>query len=151
MPYCNSCGNLVRDHDRFCGKCGTRQPVHMAPPPVVDPMEGMSPRTASTLCYIPVVGWIAAVIVLASSRFRANPTVRFHAFQGLYLFAAWLVVDWGIRPIFQAIGDSHFRFDRPLEGILFAASILMIIKTRRDQAYSLPILGELAHRSAMES
>ena len=39
------------------------------------------------------MGWIAAIIVLASQRFKAMPTVRFHAFQGLYLFVAWLMND----------------------------------------------------------
>lgn len=111
----------------------------------------MSARTASILCYVPVLGWIAAVVVLASRRFRSDATVRFHAFQGLYLFAAWLVVNWAIRPIFQAIGDPMFRFDRLLELVLFGASIFMMVKTSHQQVYSLPILGDLAQRSAMES
>ena len=154
MPYCHTCGNLVQDRDLFCGKCGSRQPTQAAPPPlppVADPLGGMSPRTASILCYIPVVGWVAAVVVLASRRFRANQTVRFHAFQGLYLFAAWLVVDWGIRPIFQAIGDPFYRFDRLLEAFLFGAAIFMIVKTSHEEVYRLPVLGDLAYRSAMES
>jgi uncharacterized membrane protein len=156
MPYCNACGNLVHDRDLFCGKCGVRQPIpvapphQMPPPPVVDPLEGVSPRTASILCYVPVVGWIAAVVVLASRRFRANQTVRFHAFQGLYLFAAWLVVDWGLRPILQAMGGAVFRFDRLLEALLLAASIFMLVKTSHEKVYSLPVIGDLAHRSLME-
>jgi uncharacterized membrane protein len=152
MPYCPNCGSLVHDRDIFCGKCGTRQPTQAAPPPPpIDPLAGMNPRTASILCYIPVVGWIAAVVVLASKRFRTDQTVRFHAFQGLYLFAAWLVVDWAIRPIFQAIGEPVFRFDRVLEALLFGAAIFMIVKTNHGETYSLPVLGELAHRSATES
>jgi uncharacterized membrane protein len=111
----------------------------------------MSARTASILCYVPVVGWIAAVVVLASRRFRLNGTVRFHAFQGLYLFAAWLVVNWAIRPIFQAMGDPLYRLDRLLEAVLLGASIFMMVKTSHEQVYSLPIVGDLAHRSAMES
>jgi len=65
-----------------------------------DPLSGISPRTASILCYIPVVGWIASIIVLAADRFRNDHRVRFHAFQGLYLFVAWLIVGipiaWGV-------------------------------------------------------
>lgn len=97
------------------------------------------------------MGWIAAVVVLASNRFRTNSTVRFHAFQGLYLFAAWLVVNWAVRPIFQAMGDPVYRIDRVLEAVLLGASIFMMVKTSHDQVYSLPILGDLAHRSSMES
>jgi uncharacterized membrane protein len=98
-----------------------------------------------------VVGWIAAVVVLAARRFRNNPTVRFHAFQGLYLFAAWLFVDWAVRPIFQSIAEPLYRVDRLLEALIVGASIFMIVKTRQDEMYSLPIVGDLAHRSIIES
>jgi hypothetical protein len=64
-------------------------------------MHGVSPRTASLLCYIPILGWIVAIVVLASARFRDNARVRFHAFQGLYLFVAWLIVDWVLSPMFS--------------------------------------------------
>jgi uncharacterized membrane protein len=111
----------------------------------------MSARTASVLCYVPVLGWIAAVVVLASRRFRTDATVRFHAFQGLYLFAAWLLVNWGLRPIFQVIGDPMARIDRLLEVVLLGASIFMMVKTSHEQVYSLPVIGDLAHRSAMEN
>ena len=63
-------------------------------------MHGISPRTASLLCYIPILGWIVSIVVLASARFRADSRVRFHAFQGLYLFVAWLIVDWVLGPCF---------------------------------------------------
>jgi uncharacterized membrane protein len=156
MPYCSSCGNLVDERDLFCAKCGKEQPMRAAPPPspppyAADPLHGVSARTASILCYVPVVGWVVAVVVLASRRFRLDGTVRFHAFQGLYLFAAWLVVNWAIRPIFQSIGDPMYRLDRVLELVLLGASIFMMVKTSHEQVYSLPIVGDLAHRSATEN
>jgi uncharacterized membrane protein len=153
MPFCSSCGKVVHDRDVFCANCGTQQPVHRAAPlpPQADPLQGISPRTASILCYVPVIGWIAAVVVLASRRFRGNPAVRFHAFQGLYLFAAWLFVDWTVRPVFRSFAEPVFRLDRVLEGLIFAASIFMIVKASHEEVYSLPIIGELAHRSATES
>lgn len=110
----------------------------------------MNPRTVTMLCYIPVVGWIAAVVVLATQRFRKDINVRFHAFQGLYLFAAWLLVDWGIKPIFRELSDHVFRLDELLQVLLFAAAIFMIVKTKRGESYRLPFLGDLAYRSATE-
>ncbi len=152
MPYCSSCGNQVHDRDLFCRQCGSRQTVHPPPPPpVADPLGSMKPRTVIMLCYIPVVGWIAAVVVLATQRFRRDIDVRFHAFQALYLFAAWLVVDWGIKPIFRAFGEGAFRVDELLQVVLFAAAIFMIVKTKRGESYRLPFLGDLAYRSATES
>jgi uncharacterized membrane protein len=111
----------------------------------------MSPRTASFLCYIPIVGWIAAIIVLASSRFRTDRTVRFHAFQGLYLFVVWLLVDMVIGPAFHFMpGLARFSLAGMLKAVIFIAWIFMIVKTSQDQMYRLPILGELAERSVAE-
>jgi uncharacterized membrane protein len=102
------------------------------------------------LCYIPTVGWIAAVVVLAARKFRNDRIVRFHAFQGLYLFAAWMVVQWVIHPLMSAMPDRVIRIDRILEGLLLAVSILMMVKASHDEPYVLPIIGELAQKSAAE-
>src|SRR5438128_157891 len=106
MPFCTQCGRQVTDLDAFCANCGARQaaagpssPPVGPPPPAPDPLAGLSPRTAAILCYIPYVGWIPCVIVLAARKFKEAKIVRFHAFQGLYLFAASLVVNWVIHPI----------------------------------------------------
>src|SRR5689334_7558338 len=107
MPYCSQCGNQVGGADTFCARCGARQPN--VPPPARDPLAGMSPRTASILCYIPLVGWVGAIIVLAAARFRENHTVRFHAFQGLYLFVAYLIADQVMGMIPQLHLGDVFR------------------------------------------
>src|SRR4051812_36079076 len=102
MPFCTQCGAEAGGADQFCGRCGARQAAADAgvppPPPrgfgaAQDPLAGLSPRAAAILCYVPAVGWIAAIIVLAARKFKDNHLIRFHAFQGLYLFAAWLIVD----------------------------------------------------------
>ena len=67
MPFCSQCGNQVGGRDVYCGRCGARQPMSSAPPP--DPLSQISPRTASICCYIPGIGWIASIIVLASQKF----------------------------------------------------------------------------------
>lgn len=156
MPYCVQCGNNVGGTDQFCGKCGSRQQAAKpgsSPPP--DIMAGISNRNASLLCYIPMVGWIAAIVVLASERFRKIPQVRFHAFQGLYLFVAWLMVEWVISPALYFSDwtggfPMHRLFSRGLQLLIFAAWIVMIIKVSHDEDYKLPIVGELAQRSVSE-
>src|SRR5947209_3449073 len=104
MPFCSQCGNQVRDTDAFCRRCGSPQPLDTSagpgtvpprppnvPPAPGDVLAGMTPRTASILCYIPYLGWIPSIIVLASDRFRNDKILRFHGFQGLYLFVAYLL------------------------------------------------------------
>jgi uncharacterized membrane protein len=103
-------------------------------------------------CYIPMVGWIAAIVVLASSRFTENRTVRFHAFQGLYLFVVWLLVDWVLAPFMAMVpAPGPMRgFSALLHVAIFAAWIWMMIKTSQEQMFRLPIVGELAERSVAE-
>ncbi len=103
------------------------------------------------LCYVPFVGWIAAIAVLAGERFRHDRTVRFHAFQGLYLFVAYLIVEWVVGPFFRMLPGMHMRPDKWLALGLVILWIYMMIQTARDATVSLPILGELAEKSAAET
>lgn len=164
MPFCTQCGNEANSADAFCGQCGARQsaagnppnppPRPAAPnfgnPAMHDPFAGLSPRTAAILCYVPAIGWIAAIIVLAARKFKDNHLIRFHAFQGLYLFAAWLVVDWVVGPIVHFTPGPPRSIETLLHVVLLAVSIFMMIKASHGEAYVLPIIGELAQRSATE-
>jgi uncharacterized membrane protein len=147
MPYCSQCGNEVRGIDVYCAKCGARQP---AAAPARELAAGFSPRTASILSYLPGVGWIAAIIVLASSTFRNNRAVRFHAFQGLYLFVACLIVKWVLQPFPFPLPGFHVHLAGFLQFGLLAVSVFMMVKASQNEVYSLPVLGELAERSLAE-
>src|SRR5581483_5340760 len=153
MPYCTQCGKGVSDTDVYCAFCGARQPgagsnFNPRPNPATEYINGISPRTAALISYIPFVGWIAAIVVLATGRFRHNNTVRFHAFQGLYLFVAWLLVDLVVTPI---LGFSywagphvmHSALGGVLKLLIFGTWIFMMVKVSHDENFKLPILGEL--------
>lgn len=87
--------------------------------------------------------------MLASERFRHNRRVRFHAFQGLYLFVAWLMDDWVLRPMVFLM-TPHLHLHSLIQVALLVMSIFMMVKASHDETYSLPIFGELANRSIME-
>lgn len=151
MPFCTHCGNQVQDADFYCARCGARQP-NAGPharkaPPALD--TTLSPRWLATLCYVPVVGWIAAIVVLAAAQFRHDRTTRFHAFQGLYLFAAWLFVRVFLPP-FMGAPFFHNPLPALLTVFLFALGIFLAIKTHQGETVRLPVLGELAERSVAE-
>jgi uncharacterized membrane protein len=150
MPYCSQCGTQLQDRDQFCARCGARQPGVPPLRPSTDFAGSFTPRTASVLCYIPWVGWIAAIVVLASSHFRHNRTVRFHAFQGLYLFVAWLIVQWVIAPLTWFTPGPHLPVSALLHLLILVVWIYMLVKTSQDEMHSLPIIGELAERSLTE-
>jgi uncharacterized membrane protein len=135
------------DHGQsFCANCGTAQPRSVGAGPgghsgyagsgIVD---GVSERTASILCYIPVFGVIPSIVFLASRKFRYNQRVRFDGFQSVYLFVAWLIV-------------SSFRhgFASVLETLLTLCWVFLLIKAAQSEQVHLPILGDLAARSTTE-
>jgi uncharacterized membrane protein len=149
MPFCCQCGNSAGPADVYCAKCGARQNV-AAPPPPAGAAESINARTASMLCYIPFLGWIASIVVLASDKFRTNRTARFHAFQGLYLFVAWLIVDHVLAPLLSLGATSHMHAGGLLKAGMLGVWIFMLIKASQEQLFSLPIIGELAERSVAE-
>lgn len=154
MPFCSQCGNAVGPSDRFCGGCGAGQPgaagspTGFRPGPGGDPFSGISPRTAAILCYVPWVGWIGAIMVLAADRFRHNHDMRFHAFQALYLFVASLMNQWVLRAMPWPL--PHVQLYGLVQLTLLIMSIFMMVKAAHEQVYSLPLFGELAARSVAE-
>lgn len=149
MPFCSQCGNQVGPADQFCGRCGAPQPVTAGRPRPADPLAGLSPRTAAILCYIPGVGWIASIIVLASDRFRQDRGVRFHAFQGLYMFVAWLMNSWVVRWLSATMAHDLHLYS-VVELALIGMSVFMMIKASHGEPFALPLFGELAARSVAE-
>jgi len=149
MPFCTQCGSQVGETVAFCGQCGARQGA--AKPATKGVLDGVSPRTASILCYVPFLGWIMCIAVLASDRFQ-DRGIRFHAFQGLYLFVAWLILDWGVGPFLHWFPGRSLRasIDDLLKLTLIAGWIFMMVKTSQNENYRLPLFGELAERSLAE-
>lgn len=163
MLYCSNCGSTVNPGDAFCGKCGSRQPgaapgthpgAATAPPPMPGAATapaaagGMSPQSAATLCYVPWFGWIASIYVLASDRFRFERDTRFHAFQGLYLFVVWLIVDRVLAPMFRFGFMPNIGW--PLRLAVVGAGFFMLVKTNQRERFKLPVIGDLAEKSASE-
>lgn len=143
LPYCIHCGHAVGGNDRFCRKCGKTQP---GGPPAAG-TQGLSPRGASMLCYVPWLGWIAAVYVLVSDTFRGDRTVRFHAFQGLYIFVAWMLAHWVLGLWMRLLSLHGQGITSIIEVFLLGVWVFMLIKTSNNERFELPLVGELAERS----
>lgn len=147
MPFCTQCGAKAQPTDVFCRACGSRQPVRQGGPTSDDASSGLSPQAAAILSYLPWLGWVVAIYILASARFHGDRVTRFHAYQGLYLFVAWLIVDWAIGPWFKWMPGPDLPVGFLLDLLLIGVWIFMLVKTSRGERYSLPLVGELAERS----
>ncbi len=90
-----------------------------------------------------------SIVVLAADRFRNERIVRFHAFQGLYLFVVWLFADWvfgplaGYSPVMKFSGGT-------LKIAVFGLWIYMMVRIRSGEDIRLPLIGDLAERSVSE-
>jgi uncharacterized membrane protein len=116
-------------------------------------LDGLSDRTASILCYIPVFGVIVAIIFLASQKYRTNPRVRFDAFQALYLFVAWLIISSAL-PTLLFSGFPGWGAEAAVLGLIkfavFVCWIYLLVKAAQEQQVRLPVIGDLAARSTHE-
>jgi uncharacterized membrane protein len=164
LPYCTSCGTSVASTDAYCHQCGapqagtnpnpyTTSTSYVPPQPGQDFLAGMSERSASILCYIPVFGVIPAIIFLASQRFRRSPRVRFDGFQSVYLFVAWLIVS-SAAPVILMGDMPGFGPQRAvlglLKAVLFGTWVYLLIRAAQERQVRLPIIGDLAARSTAE-
>ncbi len=156
MPFCASCGSPVEGN--FCPKCGAAmnpaaQPAAGAPPPgpqspAAAPMET---NVASALCY---VLWIlTGIVFLVLEPYSKNRTVRFHAFQSIFMSVALFVINLVITIPFGAFGWGYgfwslYGLHRLFELACFALWLWMIIAAYQGKTVVLPIIGQIAQKQA---
>ena len=105
------------------------------------------------LCYIPFFGVFPAIVFLATQRYRNNARVRFDAFQSLYLFVGYLILSTVLPPLlwlsFHPFG-GHSDFVSLLKLLMILLWIFLLVKASQQEKIHLPIVGDLAARSAAE-
>jgi uncharacterized membrane protein len=160
MPFCTHCGLQVDEQALYCPACGAPQRADVPPPPGPGAPSGgpssgddflarMPARRAALLCYVPIVGWIMSIIVLAADRFRRERMVRFHAFQGLYLFVVWLFADWVFSPMTGYAPTLKFAAGAIKLAVL-VLWVYMMVRVNAGEDVRLPLIGDLAERSVSE-
>jgi uncharacterized membrane protein len=170
MAFCASCGSPVEG--RFCAKCGATvgaaappppqppaggyppptQPIGGSyPPPNPGPGTGMADNAASALCY--VLGLITGILFLVLEPYNKNRTVRFHAFQSIFLNIALIIVAIGLG-IFDVMlaGLTGWWLASMISMLFhlafFAIWLFMIVTTYQGRTTVLPIIGPLAQQQA---
>jgi uncharacterized membrane protein len=168
MAFCANCGAAVEG--KFCQQCGT--PVSApGPGPAPAPAPGVVPpgaqplpppqlttvtmndNLAGALCYL--LGFITGILFLVLAPYNQNRTIRFHAFQSIFLniawFAAYIVVSI-ISLAFRVIPVLGAFVTIVLHLALFLAFVIiwfyLLFKTYNGEKVVLPVIGPFADKQA---
>jgi uncharacterized membrane protein len=166
MPFCANCGTNMTG--TFCPTCGTpaNAPPAAAPgftppppqpqqgsafsaPPAAAQSAGLSENAACALCYL--VGFITGIIFLVMAPYNANPRVKFHAWQSIIFWVAW-VVFWKLLGILISMVHVFALLLLPVYGLIGLAGMLVWIflmwKAYQGENFEIPVIGPLARQQA---
>ena len=99
---------------------------------------------ACALCYL--AGLITGILFLVLAPYNQNKTIRFHAFQSIFLNVAWIIF-WIVLHMILPWGAALIL--SPLIGLagLFLW-LFMMWKAYQNQKVKLPVIGDLAEKQA---
>jgi len=97
------------------------------------------------LCYI--LGWLTGVLFLVLEPYNKNRTIRFHAFQSIFLSVAAFAVFFALSIVSAIMHFLAVLF--PLVSLcIFGLSIFLMYKAYNKEKVVLPIIGPLAEKQA---
>ena len=147
MPFCATCGSSVEGS--FCPKCGS--PVGAAAPPPVyaaaPAAGGLTDNVACALCY--ALGLITGILFLVLAPYNQNKTIRFNAFQSIFLHVGAIVFVIGLNIIFGIMHLWELYFVTSLIWLLFFLLWLyLVIQSYQGKTVVLPVIGPIAQQQA---
>lgn len=152
MAFCSKCGSAVEG--KFCAQCGapTGPLPEVNPAPTSAPTQaGMEENLASALCY--VLGLLTGVLFLVLEPYNRNRTIRFHAFQSIFLHVGCIAAFIGVAivvGIFHLVPFLGTFFALILYPVLsigfFVLWLTLMYKSYNRERWVLPIIGELAEK-----
>jgi uncharacterized membrane protein len=113
----------------------------------------MNDNLAGALCYL--LGFITGILFLVLTPYNQNRTIRFHAFQSIFLniawFAIWIVVTI-VSIAFRIIPFLGVFVSIVLHLALFLAGVIIwfyiMFKTYNGEKIVLPLVGPFADKQA---
>jgi uncharacterized membrane protein len=152
VAFCPNCGSQVAG--AFCPNCGTQVAGttsgttgagYSSVPPTAA-AGGLTENVASALCYL--FGFITGIIFLVIAPYNQNRTIRFHAFQSIFLNVAW-VACCILLAVLGAVTHGFGFFLSPLVSLLFFVLWLYMMFTAfNNKKIKLPVIGDLAEKQA---
>ena len=165
MAFCANCGSQVAG--TFCQNCGTPMagaaanpsganpsgaaagptPGYAAPPPPAGAAStGLTENVAGALCYLAT--FITGIIFLVIAPYNQNKFVRFHAFQSIFFFVAYIAILILLSMLSLVTHGIAFLL-YPIVGLgFFVLWLYMMFSAYNNKKVKLPLIGDLAEKQA---
>jgi uncharacterized membrane protein len=108
---------------------------------------GLNDNMAGALAY---VTFLPAILFLVLEPYNRKRFVRFHAFQSIFFFVGWAVVNVGLAFLshIPLLGWATLLL-WPLIGLaLFVTLLFVAWKAFQGQMFKLPVIGDMAAQQA---
>ena len=110
--------------------------------------SGLSDNAAGGIAYITI---IPAIVFLIMEPFKKSPFIRFHAWQAIFFFVAWAVVDILVGVVQHLVPSAVFLTLTVLQLVglaVFVVWLIVFISAFGGRRIKLPIIGNLAEAQA---
>jgi len=109
---------------------------------------GLSNNAAAGIAYLTI---IPAIVLLILEPFKKISFVRFHAWQSIFFFIAWAVIDILVGLVQNIVPSAAFLTltVRELVGLaIFVVWVIVFVGAFGGRRIKLPVIGDLAARQA---
>ena len=93
----------------------------------------LAPNVAGALCYVPVVGWVASIVLMIVEK---NPAVRWNAVQSLLLTGVFWLAGVALT---MTLVLALLNFPLMIAGLIL--NLILAVKTYQGEIVKLPVLS----------
>jgi len=149
--HCVNCGAELGEGAGFCAKCGVRADgVSGGAATVPQAGSSLPSNVAGGLCYL--AGFITGIFFLVAEPYRRDSSVRFHAFQSIFLSVAWFAVYFALGLFLSVLPGMLWRVSWMLHSLIsfgfFCLWLFLMFKAYSKEQFKLPVIGDLAAKQA---
>jgi uncharacterized membrane protein len=113
--------------------------------------SGLSENAAGGIAYLTL---IPAIVFLIIDPFRKSAYVRFHAWQSIFFFIAWAVIDILVGLVQNLVPSVVFLTFTVLQLValaIFAVWVYVFVNAFGGKRIKLPLIGGMAEKQASRS